>query len=512
MINGYFDTKKNREEWERRVRLYNLYRQSQDDRNRRDLTRSALLRSALQAQKDERDRIAKAEEEQRKWRETLLDDKNYTRLKRIVSGVGYNDAIQDIPRVNEFGEETLTVNPALVRIAGTLGKIPGLSQENVYENAARIARMELPDFYDSEKIRNMILPIANEVKPENPIAILNEFNRDPDLLADFQVAKGIMPNKQALLYAINEQKIRKERQRPAPQNRSDAGIPEKAVRNAVREFEKRNPGRKISQRDALNFPEVAGTDPEKYRKLFLRTPSMAAHVREKQREKRREEEALGMSDARFNEIKAKTQAANRERKETGEVRYLTALNEYLKNPDRNGNAPDRGEYMVNAMNLGRTIPNTNPEYQYYTPNAAALAKEKFLYNSPEFFPGLQKTAEEKILAGIPELAAYSEPAPQIPETPVRPETPARPERPIRTETPARPETPVRPDRPIRKASGPLLSGMNLPPEPETPIRQSNEADIAERLRMRKDAIEAEKRRLQEEDRKNRINLYLTGGF
>ena len=52
MINGYFDTKKNREEWERRVPLYNLYRQSQDDRNRRDLTRSALLRSALQAQKD----------------------------------------------------------------------------------------------------------------------------------------------------------------------------------------------------------------------------------------------------------------------------------------------------------------------------------------------------------------------------------------------------------------------------------------------------------------------------
>jgi len=468
MINGYFDTKKNREEWERRVRLYNLYRQSQDDRNRRDLTRSALLRSALQAQKDERDRIAKAEEEQRKWRETLLDDKNYTRLKRIVSGVGYNDAIQDIPRVNELGEETLTVNPALVRIAGTLGKIPGLSPENVYENTARIAKMELPDFYDSEKIKNMILPIANEVYPENPIAILDEFNRDPDLLADFQVAKGVMPNNQALLYAIDKQKIRKERQRPAPQTRTDADL-EKAVRNAVREFEKRNPGRKISQRDALNFPEVAGTDPEKYRKLFLRTPSMAAHVREKQREKRRMEDAFGMSDDRFNEIKAKTQAANRERKETGEVRYLTALNEYLKNPDRNGNAPDRGEYMVNAMNLGRTIPNTNPEYQYYTPNAAALAKEKFLYNSPEFFPGLQKTAEEKILAGIPELAAYSEPAPPIPEAPARPETPARPDRPIRT------------------------------------VRQF-EADT------RRNAIEAEKRRLQEEDRKNRINLYLTGGF
>ena len=59
-----------------------------------------------------------------------------------------------------------------------------------------------------------------------------------------------------------------------------------------------------------------------------------------------------------------------------------------------------------------------------------------------------------------------------------------------------------------------------------PIRQSDEAEIAERRRqgeIRKqaalayitknmDAVEEEKRRLAEEDRKNAMNLYMTGGF
>lgn len=422
------------------------------------------------------------------------------------------------------------MNPAVLRIAGALGKLPNLSPENVYVNTARIARLELPDFYDSEKIKNMILPIASEVSPKNAIAIVNSFSKDPNLLADFQVAKGIMPNSEALLYAINQQKIRRESQNPPNIERSGREIPEEMVQNAVRNWRNQNPGQTISERSALNFPEVAKTDPQKYRELFLRTPAMSSYMRRKAQEKRQDEDALGMSDALFRKIKAQTEAANRERQELGEDRYLLALNEYRKNNpnvselsrgenetdesfrnrllelgsqlENQPGAPKYREYMVNAMNLGRTIPNTDPNYQYYTPNAAGLSRNrKYFYTSPEFWPGVQNTTPREVrgLPSVPNEIHTEEASKEI-------------------------RFPVLRNLII---NSPFFNGVRnivhrrTPPVSSSELRQTNEADIAEQNRLSnlwrqtdeyRNVTEAEKRRLAEEDRKNAMNLYLTGGF
>lgn len=60
-----------------------------------------------------------------------------------------------------------------------------------------------------------------------------------------------------------------------------------------------------------------------------------------------------------------------------------------RSPVRNDPEPREEDYINYAMNLGRTIPNTNPSYEYYSPNAAKLAKrEKYFYTEPEFYPEL----------------------------------------------------------------------------------------------------------------------------
>lgn len=558
MENRYL-TKKARRELERRTYIRNLYQQLRDERLQHNLDLSALRRSALQAQRTSDKRNAQTDSERRKWRDALLDDKNYTRLKRILSGIGYNDAIQDVSHTNALGEETFSVNPAVLRIAGALGKLPNLSPENVYVNTARIARLELPDFYDSEKIKNMILPIASEVSPKNAIAIVNSFSKDPNLLADFQVAKGIMPNSEALLYAINQQKIRKESQNPPNIERSGREIPEEMVQNAVRNWRNQNPGQTISERSALNFPEVAKTDPQKYRELFLRTPAMSSYMRRKAQEKRQDEDALGMSDALFRKIKAQTEAANRERQELGEDRYLLALNEYRKNnPNvselsreenetdesfRNrllelgtqlGNqpgAPKYREYMVNAMNLGRTIPNTDPNYQYYTPNAAGLSRNrKYFYTSPEFWPGVQNTTPREV-RGLPSVPneIHTEEASKTPKV-VQKDSVGQVQKPANMTSPENLHIqPYNPVASLFETYTPYIVptlvklGNYMSATKNIPARQTNEADVAERQRLsnlweqkvlseRRNAIEAEKRRIAEEDRKNAMNLYLTGGF
>ena len=154
-----------------------------------------------------------------------------------------------------------------------------------------------------------------------------------------------------------------------------------------------------------------------------RSPALKRIRQAKEQRARLQREAFG-TDADYERIRAQTEAAKRDRLDRGRGMYEVARKKWEernaprpvmgtfngipsqefgvvpdspqllagitpRSPVRNDPEPREEDYINYAMNLGRTIPNTNPSYEYYSPNAAKLAKrEKYFYTEPEFYPEL----------------------------------------------------------------------------------------------------------------------------
>lgn len=154
-----------------------------------------------------------------------------------------------------------------------------------------------------------------------------------------------------------------------------------------------------------------------------RSPALKRIRQAEEQRARLQREAFG-TDADYERIRAQTEAAKRDRLDRGRGMYEVARKKWeernaprpvmgtfngipsqefgvvsdspqlltgitQESPVRNDPEPREEDYINYAMNLGRTIPNTNPSYEYYTPNAAQLAKrEKYFYTEPEFYPEL----------------------------------------------------------------------------------------------------------------------------
>ena len=154
-----------------------------------------------------------------------------------------------------------------------------------------------------------------------------------------------------------------------------------------------------------------------------RSPALKRIRQAEEQRARLQREAFG-SDADYERIRAQTEAAKRDRLDRGRGMYEVARKKWEErnaprpvmgtfngipsqefgvvsdspqlltgitpeSPVRNDPEPREEDYINYAMNLGRTIPNTNPSYEYYSPNAAQLAKrEKYFYTEPEFYPEL----------------------------------------------------------------------------------------------------------------------------
>ena len=154
-----------------------------------------------------------------------------------------------------------------------------------------------------------------------------------------------------------------------------------------------------------------------------RSPALKRIRQAEEQRARLQREAFG-TDADYERIRAQTEAAKRDRLDRGRGMYEVARKKWEarnaprpvmgtfngipsqefgvvsdspqlftgikpESQVRNDPEPREEDYINYAMNLGRTIPNTNPSYEYYSPNAAKLAKrEKYFYTEPEFYPEL----------------------------------------------------------------------------------------------------------------------------
>ncbi len=528
------------------------YEQEKQERKRKDA--EAGQERKRKAAEAEQERKRKAEEkkaadsEMREWRKSLFDDKDNKMLKQYLAAQGFDSMTDDIPIGNEVDGVVLQENPELTKLKGMLRGVPGLSRENIAGHVARLALQNRPDIYSADRIRAELTPFLAE--NANATDVLASFQNDPARLADYIARKGSgMTNRDAYQAVMNSRNPAppadypgSPRIAPAPSRQSaPASRSLASLGNPVGNLmEKLN---RETRRHALNHTTplpVRISNPEQFRHNFLNTGTMRRFMQNRNAEQRREQDALGLSQERFNEIQAKTAAAKRERLENGEAQYLIARNEYEKAKRDGlpvGAAPDRREFIVNAMNIGRTIPNTDPSYRYYSPTAAALAEQPHSYESREFYPGLRpdftpeeverrraRTAEteQRINPRIitPSLSALS-----APSTPSAPSAPS-----------GLPPVPKYTPPSVSDAATTVFSPFSwssIPSGPtpvidsgSVPVRQSDEAEIAERRRMgeiRKraalayiaknmDAVEEEERRHAEEDRKNVMKLYMTGGF
>ena len=115
----------------------------------RELLRQAKADAAKkkaedEAKKAETTKREKADAEAKKWRDSILNDKNYLTLKQILEAQGFGDKIKSSVAQNELGENIVQESPELVKLAGMLRGINNLSPENLYSNTARIALQNMP--------------------------------------------------------------------------------------------------------------------------------------------------------------------------------------------------------------------------------------------------------------------------------------------------------------------------------------------------------------------------------
>lgn len=527
------------------------YEQAKQEQKRKDA--EAGQERKRKAAEAEQERKRKAEEkkaadsEMREWRKSLFDDKDNKMLKQYLAAQGFDSMTDDIPIGNEVDGVVLQENPELTKLKGMLRGVPELSRENIAEHIARIALQNRPDIYSADRIRTELTPFL--AGNANATDVLASFQNDPARLADYIARKGSgMTNRDAYQAVMNSRNpappadypgsprvasVPSRQSAPASRSLASLGNP---VGNLMEKLNRE------TRRHALNHTTplpVRISNPEQFRRNFLNTGTMRRFMQNRNAEQRREQDALGLSGERFNEIQAKTAAAKRERLENGEAQYLIARNEYEKAKRDGlpvGAAPDRREFIVNAMNIGRTIPNTDPSYRYYSPNAAALAEQPYSYESREFYPGLHPDFTSEYVRRLRKLAGETEQRvnPSLSAIPAASPSlsglsgPSAPS--------ALPPTPKYTPPSVADVATMALSPFSwssIPKGPtpvidsgSVPVRQSDEAEIAERRRLgelRKqaalayiaknmDAVEEENRRLAEENRKNAMNLYRTGGF
>lgn len=383
------------------------YLRDRENRRRQEellrMRKSNAEAEAGRKQKAEAEKTAKADRE--KWEKSLFEDKNNSLLKQLLAAQGF-DAMTKDDQVMTGDGLVMAENPELTKLKGMLRGIPGLSRENIANHVARIALQNRPDIYTNERITEELTPFLSAHADAGKL--LASFQKDPLLLADYIVRKGSgMTHRDALQSAMDARNKAAE-QTETPEQRDPRDLSDLPEPARLRVFMGTGPtAAKLAMAESLrrNDPDdtptlsVNGSSAEEFRSNFLNTGTMRRHIRHQEAERRREQDALGLSDALFNKIRSQTAAGKRERLENGEAQYLIARNEYEKAKQDGqpaGAAPDRKEFLVNAMNIGRTIPNTDPAYRYYSPNAAALADQPHSYNSREFYPGLHEpfTPEE----------------------------------------------------------------------------------------------------------------------
>lgn len=409
----------------------------------RELLRQAKADAAKkkaedEAKKAELTKQEKAVAEAKKWRDSILNDKNYLTLKQILEAQGFGDKIKSSVAQNELGENIVQESPELVKLAGMLRGINNLSPENLYSNTARIALQNMPDAYGTERWSREITPfVANRVRyedgkdvlePANPEAddILARFQQSPELQVKYLVNKSRGMTHEDAFRALGMTKPDAEitlpaRAKPAP---SAPAMDPVLARIAAERKKYTFPDAESKQydKDSEDFysprilklmSERRKTHPERFQGTrtpathspyviradamakSLVSPEMQKQIRARQEQERRDRyfKAHMEDPAVFDKIRAQTEAARAERLKLGHSRYLIAK-DLAENGQWKGDLPTHEDFLAAAMNQGRDIPISSGPYKL-TPSAAKLnelykhtlnSDGSFFYNSPEFHP------------------------------------------------------------------------------------------------------------------------------
>lgn len=399
---------------------------------------AAKKKAADEAKKAETTKREKADAEAKKWRDSILNDKNYLTLKQILEAQGFGDRIKGSVAQNELGENIVQESPELVKLAGMLRGINNLSPENLYSNTARIALQNMPDAYGTERWSREITPfVANRVRyedgkdvlePANPEAddILARFQQSPELQVKYLVNKSRGMTHEDAFRALGMTKPDAEitlpaRAKPAP---SAPAMDPVLARIAAERKKYTFPDAESKQydKDSEDFysprilklmDERRKTHPERFQGTrtpathspyviradamakSLVSPEMQKQIRARQEQERRDRDFKAhMEDpAVFDKIRAQTEAARAERLKLGHSRYLIAK-DLAENGQWKGDLPTHEDFLAAAMNQGRDIPISSGPYKL-TPSAAKLnelykhtlnSDGSFFYNSPEFHP------------------------------------------------------------------------------------------------------------------------------
>ncbi len=399
---------------------------------------AAKKKAADEAKKAETTKREKADAEAKKWRDSILNDKNYLTLKQILEAQGFGDKIKSSVAQNELGENIVQESPELVKLAGMLRGINNLSPENLYSNTARIALQNMPDAYGTDRWSKEVTPfVANRVRyedgkdvlePANPEAddILARFQQSPELQVKYLVNKSRGMTHEDAFRALGMTKPDAEitlpaRAKPAP---SAPAMDPVLARIAAERKKYTFPDAESKQydKDSEDFysprilklmDERRKTHPERFQGTrtpathspyviradamakSLVSPEMQKQIRARQEQERRDRDFKAhMEDpAVFDKIRAQTEAARAERLRLGHSRYLIAK-DLAENGQWKGDLPTHEDFLAAAMNQGRDIPITSGPYQL-TPSAAKLnelykhtlnSDGSFFYNSPEFHP------------------------------------------------------------------------------------------------------------------------------
>lgn len=418
----------------------------------RELLRQAKADAAKkkaedEAKKAELTKQEKAVAEAKKWRDSILNDKNYLTLKQILEAQGFGDRIKGSVAQNELGENIVQESPELVKLAGMLRGINNLSPENLYSNTARIALQNMPDAYGTERWSREITPlVANRVKLDKdgkPVFYEDgkEFLEPATSEADDILARFLQSPELQVKYLVNKSRgmTHEDAFRSLGLNKPDGEITLGAQRIKAPSAPAMDPvlARITAERKKYTFPDAESkqydkdtedfynprilklmserrkTHPERFQGTrtpathspyviradamakSLVSPEMQKQIRARQEQERRNRNLKAhMEDpAVFDKIRAQTEAARAERLKLGHSRYLIAK-DLAENGQWKGDLPTHEDFLAAAMNQGRDIPITSGPYQL-TPSAAKLnelykhtlnSDGSFFYNSPEFHP------------------------------------------------------------------------------------------------------------------------------
>ena len=417
--------------------------------SQRELLRQAKADAAKKKAEAEAKKAAAAKQEKavaevKKWRDSILNDKNYLTLKQILEAQGFGDRIKGSVAQNELGENIVQESPELVKLAGMLRGINDLSPENLNSNIARIALQNMPDAYGKERWGREITPfVANRVKldkdgkpvyyedgkevlePANPEAddILARFQQSPELQVRYLVNKGrgmthedafrdLRLNKPDGEITLGARRIKTPSAPPMDpvlarmvERRKKYIFPTKEDIRWQKETEELYNPRilKLVSEHRKKHPEMwrggltpAQESPYVFRadafEKYLASPEMDRLIRKRMEKDRRVREfkAYMANPANFKKIADQTKASRAER-------FMNALDDYIY---QNYFVPKMwkgrklpkysfDDHLIAMMNKGQSIPIKSGRF-VMTPSAAKMSKDGYMwgndyfYDSPEF--------------------------------------------------------------------------------------------------------------------------------